>query len=121
MSDSFKKRGTSEEAKYKHDTEMQFKIEARRNKLLGYWAAEKLGLSGDDIEAFAKKVVVSDLEEAGYEDVVRMVSQSFRDGGVSASDDDIRTELQRLQSVAEEDIEKDYPTPLNGDHGRVGD
>ncbi len=121
MNDSFKKRGTSEEAKFKHDKEMQFKIDARRNKLLGYWAAEKLGLSGDDIETFAKKVVVSDLEEAGYEDVVRMVSQAFRDGGVDIHDDDIRNEIQRLQGVAEKDIEDEYPMPLDGDHGRVGD
>lgn len=121
MNDSFKKRGVSEEAKFKHDSETEFKIDARRNKMLGYWAAEKLGLSGDEIEAFAKKVVVSDLEEAGYEDVVRMVSQSFRDGGVDASDDDIRIELNRLQSIAEKEVLNKYPMPLAGDHGRVGD
>lgn len=121
MSDSFKQRGASEEAKFKHDKEMQFKIDARRDKLLGLWAAEKLGLSGDEIESFAKKVVVSDLEEEGYEDVVRMVSQSFRDGGVDISDDDIRAEIKRLQVVAQDELQNDYPEPLNGDHGRVGD
>jgi len=121
MSDSFKTRGTSEEAKFKNDAETQFKIEAKRDKMLGYWAAEKLGLSGDDIEAFAKKVVVSDLEEAGYEDVVRMVSKSFSDGGVAVSDDDIRTEIKRLHVVAEKEVHNGYPEPLGDDHGRVGD
>jgi hypothetical protein len=120
MSDSFKKRGTSEEAKFKHDNELSFKIDARRDKMLGYWAAEKLGLSGDDIEAFAKKVVVADLEEVGHEDVVRMVSQNFRDGGIDISDDEIRTELKRLQSIAQEEVQKDFPSALGGDHGRVG-
>ncbi len=121
MNDSFKKRGTSEEAKFKNDAEIQFKIEAKRDKMLGYWAAEKLGLSGDDIEVFAKKVVVSDLEEAGHEDVVRMVSKSFRDGGVDISDDVIRAEIKRLHGVAEEEVQKGYSKPLGDDHGRVGD
>lgn len=120
MNDSFKKRGSSEEAKFKNDSETQFKIEAKRNKMLGYWAAEKLGLSGDEIEVFAKRVVVSDLEEAGYEDVVRMVSQSFSDGGVDISADVIRSEIQRLQVVAQEEVQKGYSEPLGGDHGRVG-
>ena len=121
MSDNFKKRGASEEAKFKHDAELQFKIDARRDKMLGLWAAEKLGLSGDEIEAFARKVVLADLEEPGHEDVVRMVSQSFRDGGVSINDDAIRDEIKRLHTIAEEEVQNDYPTPLNGDHGRVGD
>ncbi len=120
MNDNFKKCGASEEAIFKHDEEMQFKIDARRNKMLGYWAAEKLGLSGDEIETFAKKTVVSDLEEAGYEDVVRMVSGSFRDAGVDISDDEIRKEIQRLESVATKELENKFPTPLGGDHGRVG-
>jgi len=121
MSDSFKKRGSGEEAKYKNDKEVQFKIEARRNKLLGYWAAEKLGISGDDAESYAKKVVVADLEEAGYEDVVRHVSQTFRDGGVDINDEAIRSEIQRLHSVAEKEILENYSEPLGTDHGRVGD
>jgi hypothetical protein len=120
MSDSFKKRGSSEGAKFKNDSEVQFKIEAKRNKMLGYWAAEKLGISGDEAESYAKKVVVADLEEAGYEDVVRHVSQSFRDGGVEISDDEIRSEIRRLEPVAEEEIRKDYSEPLGSDHGRVG-
>jgi hypothetical protein len=120
MNDSFKKRGSSEEAKFKNDAETRFKIDAKRDKLLGYWAAEKLGLSGDDIEIFAKKVVVADLEEAGHEDVVRMVSKSFSDGGVNIDDDAIRAEIQRLQVIAEEEVTKGYSEPLGDDHSRVG-
>ncbi|MBT4932634.1 MAG: DUF1476 domain-containing protein [Rhodospirillaceae bacterium] len=120
MNDSFKNRGSSEEAKFKNDAETRFKIEARRDKMLGFWAAEKLGLSGDDIEAFAKKVVVSDLEEAGHEDVVRMVSKSFSDGGVDIDDDVIRAEIKRLQVIAEKEVTEGYSEPLGSDHGRVG-
>jgi len=106
MNDSLKKFRSSEEEKFKNDAEIQFKIDAKCNKILGVWAAEKLGLSGDDIEAFAKKVVVSDLEEAGHEDVVRMVSKSFSDGCVDIDDDVIRAEIQRLKAAAEEELIK---------------
>ncbi len=121
MSDTFKDRAKSQEAKFKLDDETRFKVDARRNKMLGQWAAEKLGLVSAEAEALAKQVVLSDLEEQGYEDVVRKVSQSFRDGGVDLSDDDIRTELLRLQQVAEDELRGDYPEPLGSDHGRVGD
>ena len=106
MNDSLKKFSSSEEEKFKNNAEIQFKIDARCNKILGLWAAEKLGLSGDDIEAFAKQVVVSDLEEAGHEDVVRMVSKSFSDGGVDIDDDVIRAEIKRLKVAVEEEFTK---------------
>ncbi|WP_372884390.1 DUF1476 domain-containing protein [Shimia sp.] len=61
------------EAKFAHDEEMKFKAEARANKLLGLWAAETLGKSGAEAEAYAKTVVIADFEEAGHEDVVRKV------------------------------------------------
>lgn len=121
MSDNFKQREASEEAKYKNREEMQFKIDAKSNRLLGLWAAEKLGLSGDQIDAFAKKVVVSDLEEAGKEDVVRMVSQSFRNGGVNISDDEIRQKINECQAEAIKLVDGTYPDPLGDDHVRIGD
>lgn len=121
MSDSFKQREASEEAKFKNDAEMQFKIDAKANKMLGKWAAEKLGIASDDVKAYVKKIVVSDLEEAGHEDVVRAVSQSFRDGGVDISDDEIRQKIKKCHAKAAKKLEKDYPTPLGDDHGRVGD
>lgn len=67
------------EAKFAHDAEMQFKAEARRNKLLGLWAAGLLGKSGDDADAYAKEVIKSDFEEAGHEDVYRKVSGDLGD------------------------------------------
>jgi hypothetical protein len=76
---TFDDRENAFENKYAHDAEMQFKAEARGNKLLGLWAAELLGKSGSDAEDYAKEVVKSDFEEAGHEDVYRKVSGDLGD------------------------------------------
>ncbi len=99
---TFDDREKGYEAKFKHDQEFQFKATARRNRLLGLWAAEKLGLSGGDAEAYAKEVVIADFEEPGDEDVVRKVAGDLESKGVSA--DDIRREMGRLMSVAAEQV-----------------
>ena len=78
---SFDKREEGFEKKFAMDEEQKFKAEARRNKLLGLWAAEKLGISGDAAAAYAKEVVAADFEEAGDGDVLRKVSRrSYRQG-----------------------------------------
>ncbi|MCI5097105.1 MAG: DUF1476 domain-containing protein [Rhodobacteraceae bacterium] len=89
------------EAKFAHDEEMQFKAQARCNKLLGLWAAELLGKSGDDAEDYAKTVVIADFEEAGHEDVVRKVAADL-DGKASA--DEIRAKMAELLPVAKEQM-----------------
>jgi len=71
---TFDDRETAFEAKFAHDEEMTFKAEARANKMLGLWAAEKMGLSGDEADAYAKTVIIADFEEAGHEDVIRKVT-----------------------------------------------
>ncbi|WP_458790623.1 DUF1476 domain-containing protein [Yoonia sp. MH D7] len=76
---TFNDRENAFENKFAHDAEMQFKAEARGNKLLGLWAAELLGKSGDDASAYAAEVVKSDFEEAGHEDVYRKVSGDLGD------------------------------------------
>ena len=94
---TFDERENAFENKYAHDAEMQFKAEARRNKLLGYWAAELLGKSADEAEAYAVDVVKSDFDEAGHEDVVRKVSGDLGD---KSSDDEIRSKMDELMKVA---------------------
>ncbi len=91
------------EAKFAHDEDMKFKAEARGNKLLGLWAADLLGKSGDDAAAYAIEVVKSDFEEAGHEDVVRKVA---KDLGDIADPDTIRTKLGELRIVAKQEIMK---------------
>ncbi len=85
------------EAKYAHDAEMQFKAEARRNKLLGLWAAGLMGKSGAEADAYAKEVVKADFEEAGHEDVVRKVAGDLGD---KSSPEDIRAKMAELLAEA---------------------
>jgi hypothetical protein len=80
---TFDKREEGFEKKFAHDEELRFKAYARRNKLLGLWAAEQLGKSGPDAEAYAKEVVLSDFEEAGDNDVLKKVTDDLADKGVS--------------------------------------
>ena len=94
---TFDDRENAFENKYAHDQEMQFRAEARRNKLLGLWAAEMLGKTGDDADAYAREVVKSDFEEAGHEDVVRKVAGDLGD---KATADEIRAKMDQLLKVA---------------------
>ncbi len=82
----------------KHETD--FRIDARRNKLLGLWAAERLRLSGEDAEAYAREVVVSDLDEPGEEDVVRKVKGDFDQRGISLDEGELRRKMKELLAVA---------------------
>ena len=94
---SFDDRETAFEAKFAHDATMQFRAEARRNKLLGLWAAELMGKTGDAAAAYAIEVISSDFEEAGIEDVVRKVAADL--AGKSSADA-IRAKLAALMPVA---------------------
>lgn len=94
---TFDDRENAFENKFAHDAEMQFRAEARRNKLIGLWAAEILGKTGADADAYAIEVVKSDFEEAGHEDVVRKLAGDL---GGKATDAEIRAKLQDLLIVA---------------------
>ncbi|MEM7290098.1 MAG: DUF1476 domain-containing protein [Pseudomonadota bacterium] len=100
-------RGDAFEKKYAHDAELQFKAEARRNKLLGMWAAEKLGKTGEDIQDYAKEVVRSDFDEPGDEDVFRKVRQDFDNAGVDQSDHQIRRTMEELMAKAIDQIKSE--------------
>ncbi len=99
---TFNDRENAFENKYAHDEETKFKIAARANKLLGLWAAELLGKSGDDASAYALEVIKADFEEAGHEDVVRKVVADFNG---EMNDVEIRTKLVELTQKAVEQIE----------------
>ncbi|NHB77099.1 DUF1476 domain-containing protein [Rhodobacter calidifons] len=102
---TFDDRETAFEAKFAHDSEMQFRAEARRNKLLGLWAAGLMGLSEDEAAAYATSVVEADFEEAGAEDVVRKV---VADLAGKASADEVRAKLQELLAVAKAQIMNEF-------------
>ena len=101
------KRGDAYENKFAHDAELKFKAEARRNKLLGHWAAELLGKSGDAVADYAKEVVRADFEEPGDEDVFRKIRADFDNAGVSQSDEDIRAQMSSLIATAVKQIESE--------------
>jgi hypothetical protein len=97
---TFDKREEGFEKKYALDEEKKFKAEARRNRLLGLWAAEKLGMSGDAATAYAKEVVASDFEEAGDGDVVRKVLGDLKAKGVAVTEQQLRVTMDELMAQA---------------------
>lgn len=100
----FEDRQKGQEAKYAFDAEKKFRAEARRNKLVGIWAAELLGLTGDEAKSYAAEVVAADFEEAGDEDVFRKVSGDLKAKGVSIEEDAIRQKMAALVHTANEQI-----------------
>ena len=100
----FDDRKKGQEAKFAFDAETRFKAEARRNKLLGIWAAELLGLTGDEAKSYAAEVVAADFEEAGDEDVFRKVAGDLKAKNVTLGDDVIRQKMVQLTAVANEQI-----------------
>lgn len=93
------------ERKFAFDEELRFKATARRNKMLGLWAAEKLGKTGEDADAYAKQVVIADFEEAGDGDVVRKLRTDFEAAGVVQSEEQIRAVMQDLMLQAVQAIQ----------------
>ena len=100
----FDKRQEGFEKKYALDEEQKFKAEARRNRLLGLWAAEKLGMSGDAATAYAKEVVAADFEEAGDADVVRKLAADFSAKNVAVTEQAIRAKMNELLAVAAAEV-----------------
>ena len=100
----FEDRQKGQEAKFAFDAEKKFRADARRNKLVGIWAAELMSLTGDEAKAYAADVVAADFEEAGDEDVFRKVSADLKAKGLTISDDLIRQKMLQLRQTANEQI-----------------
>ncbi len=101
---TFDKREEGFEKKFAHDEELRFKAMARRNKLLGLWAAGVLGKSGAEAEAYAKQVVLADFEEAGDNDVFRKVAKDLQAKGITEAQ--VRAQMTELLGTAIEQIKK---------------
>ena len=97
---TFDKREEGFEKKYALDEEQKFKAESRRNKLLGLWVADKLGMSGDEASAYAREVVAADFEEAGDGDVVRKVMGDLKAKGIAMSEPELRAKMDELMAQA---------------------
>ena len=96
----FDEREKGFEAKYRLDQEARFKINARRNKLLGLWAAERMGMSGASAEEYAKEVVVADFDEPGDADVLEKVLNDLTDKGLEITDAQVRKQMDKLIETA---------------------
>jgi hypothetical protein len=101
---TFDSREKAYENKFAHDEELKFKIMARRNKLLGLWAAEQMGISGDEATAYAAAVIKADFEEAGDEDVLRKIRQDFDMKGISLSNEAVREKMMEYLAEAERQL-----------------
>jgi hypothetical protein len=102
---TFDKRKDAFESKFARDADLRFRATARRNKLFGLWAAEKLGKSGDEADAYAREVIRSDMQEAGDDDVLRKVRDDFKAAGVEQSDAQLRRVMDELLAQAVAQVE----------------
>ena len=98
------KAGKHHEDRHAKDAEFEFKVVVRRNRLIGLWAADKLGLSGEEAQAYAKEVVKADFDEPGDEDVVRKIMKDFADNKVAVDEQRVRNGLVELIGIAREEI-----------------
>ena len=108
MADAFDDREKGEEFKFEMEQELQFKAEARRNRLLGEWLAGKFGMTSDETKAYVKKVISSDLEQPGLEDIIAKVMKDIEERGAVISEEDVRAEMDRLFAVALEQVKSGF-------------
>jgi len=104
---SFDERESSFENKFKHDKELEFKATARRNKLLGLWAANLLGIHGTEAETYAKAVVKADMEKPGDQDVVDKLLGDFKERGIDMSEHRLRKQMTELLAAAVSQIKSE--------------
>ena len=92
------------EQKYKHDKELDFKVNARRNRLLGLWAAKELGIPDAEAEAYAKAVVMADFQKPGDDDVVEKIVADFKQKGIEMSEHRVRKHMSELFDMARKQV-----------------
>ena len=107
MSNVIKDRERGEERKYQMEQEIQFKAEARRNKLLGQWLAEAFGMGPSETKEYAKAVIMADLDEPGIEDVMRKVMADIDERGTDITEDQVRAKISELDAVAVQQLREE--------------
>ncbi|WP_029011592.1 DUF1476 domain-containing protein [Niveispirillum irakense] len=103
---TFDDREQAFENKFKHDEEVMFRIQARRAKLIGIWAAEQMGITGDDAEAYGKQMVAVDFEEPGHKDIVRKILADFKAKGVDISEHRLEKQMDVMLETARQQIQQ---------------
>ena len=120
MADTFHEIEKGHEAKFKLDEELKFKAQSRCNRLLGLWAAERMGQGQQGAAVYARELVLLDLDEPGIGNVIRRIRADFETCGVALTLDEIMHAASRFYASALEQIASDYPMPLGPDHEQVG-
>lgn len=120
MNDAFQERERSEEAKYKLDEELRFKVRCRRNKLVGGWAAERMGLTGEKAKTYVSGLVTLTLADPAADAVIRRVSEDFVRLGVRCEPMEIPAVVARCHDEALASVSRDYPSALGLDHMPIG-
>ena len=120
LQDTLNEREKAHEAKFKLDQEQQFKARARRNKLLGLWAAEKIGLGASESEGYAKEMVIAGMDSPGDEALIGKITDDLDKHGVEIAEEQITAEIERLYALALEQLADEYPDSLDSDHAPVG-
>jgi hypothetical protein len=121
MTDTLREKEKAHEAKFKLDGELRFKTQCRRDKLLGLWAAEHLGMTGSQADAYAKSLVRLGFDEGGGGNVLGKVMNDFEKMGVKLTQEDVTAAVEQFYATALEQLSKDFPKALDRDHVRVGD
>jgi hypothetical protein len=121
MTDTLREIEKAHEAKFKLDGELRFKAQCRRDRLLGLWAAEHLGMTKSQADAYAKSLVRLGLDEGGGGNVLGKVVTDFEKLGVKQTQLDVTTAAEQFYATALEQLSKEFPEALDRDHLRVGD
>ena len=101
---TFEDREQAFENKFKYDQDLQFKIASRRARLIGLWAAEHLGITGDKADAYARELISADLDEPGHADILRKLQEDFKNKGIDISEHRITKELERQWEIARRQV-----------------
>ncbi len=120
MVDKLRERDKGEEARYKMAEEQSFKIRARRNKLVGFWIAEQIGLDAENASSYATELVMAAMDLRDDAALAAHIAVEYQRFDLSVSVDDIRREFEKAQTEAVRQITAQYPLALDGDHERVG-
>ncbi len=121
MTDTLREIEKGHEAKYKLGEELRFKARCRRAKLFGHWAAERMGMTGGEADAYAKRLVRLDIDQSGTDVVMQTVLAEMQTRDVSVTEQEVVSAFGGYLAVALEQLAEEFPTALDTDHVRVGD
>ncbi len=119
--DSFQEREKGEEAKFKLDAELRFKITARRNKMLGHWAAERLGLGADEVDNYAREVIVADLKAPGTGNILEKLVADLKARDIAVKESEVRAAIKNCYARAYKEIAREFPGALGAGHEGLGE